>query len=355
VDPRVRPEAGRRKRNAGLAALGWLLTGVALGFVGWQLTQGGAWQLAGDRLERLAPAVLLGALAYAAASFLLAEAWRQLLGANAEPSPARCYYAVYGRTQIVKYLPGNLFHFAGRQIMGRRLRHGQATLALASIAEILLLLLVATALAAPLIPGWLGLDPAVAWPAAALAIGIAIAAMLTIRLLIPAAPGTPPPRSPVQGEGIRWTTGSGPSLAPWGGGTGWRGRLDWWRAWTALITPPQLGHAALLYAAFFVIGGVLLWLLTLAAGGPGPGTPGLPISISALALAWIAGFVTPGLSAGFGVREAVLIVVLQSSLDREAGVLVALALRLVTLAGDLLFFTASLTLPLPDSSSRQAS
>jgi hypothetical protein len=101
--------------------------------------------------------------------------------------------------------------------------------------------------------------------------------------------------------------------------------------------------------------GVLLWLLTLAVGGPGRGASGLLISISALALAWIVGFVTPGSSAGFGVREAVLIVVLQSSLDRETAVLVALALRLVTLAGDLLLFVASLALPLPDSRSRQDS
>jgi hypothetical protein len=178
--------------------------------------------------------------------------------------------------------------------------------------------------------------------------------MLTIRLLIPAAPGTPTPSSPVEGQGIRWTTGPGPSLPPCGGGSGWD-RLDWWRARTARITPPQLGRAALLYAAFFVIGGVLLWLLTLAASGPGRGAPGLLVSISALALAWIVGFVTPGSSAGFRVREAVLIVVLQVSLDREAGVLVALALRLVTLAGDLLLFVASLALPLPDSRSRQDS
>jgi glycosyltransferase 2 family protein len=65
--------------------------------------------------------------------------------------------------------------------------------------------------------------------------------------------------------------------------------------------------------------------------------------------------VTPGSSAGFGVREAVLIVILQISLDREAGVLVALVLRLVTLAGDLLFFVASLALPLPGLRPRQDS
>jgi hypothetical protein len=60
----------------------------------------------------------------------------------------------------------------------------------------------------------------------------------------------------------------------------------------------------------------------------------------------MAGFVTPGSSAGFGVREAMPIMVMQGSLDRKAGVLAALAMRLVTIAGDLLFLAASLALPL---------
>ncbi|MGH6947756.1 MAG: hypothetical protein ACREDZ_10550 [Kiloniellales bacterium] len=48
---------------------------------------------------------------------------------------------------------------------------------------------------------------------------------------------------------------------------------------------------------------------------------------------------TPGSSlAGFGIREAALIMVIQGSLDREAGMLIALAMRLVTIAGDLMFF-----------------
>jgi len=328
--------------------LGWSLTGVALGFVGWQLTQGGTWQLAGDHLERLAPAVLLGAITYALASFLLAEAWRQLLGADAGSAPAAAYHAVYGRTQIIKYLPGNVFHFAGRQILGRCLGHEQAALALASMAEILLLLLVAASLAAPLVPRWLSLDPAIAWTAwIAAALAIAIAAVLTIRLLIPSAPSTPTPPSPIEGEGVQLATRFELSLPPCGGGPGWGVRLDRWRAWSARITPLRLCRAALLYAAFFVIGGVLLWLLTLSAGGRDVDTSDLAISISALALAWMAGFVTPGSSAGFGVREAVLIMALQSSLDREAAVLVALAMRLVTLVGDILFLAASLALPLP--------
>jgi len=309
--------ASRLLRAPVIRYLGWAATALALGFVGVQLSQAASWDLAAAHLPSLALFAALGACAYALTGFLLAEAWRQLLGATAECSPAGCYYAVYGRTQIVKYLPGNVFHFAGRQILGRQLGHEQATLALASISEVLLLLLVAATLAAPLAPRWLDPGPSMALGVAALA--AAAAGMLTLRVL----------------SGAAMTTR--------------------WRAWTVRITPLRIGRAALLYAAFFVLGGVLLWLLTLSAGGRDVGTPDLAISISMLALAWMAGFVTPGSSAGFGVREAVLIMLLQGSLDREAALLVALAMRLVTLAGDLLFFAASLALPLPRTHSEAGS
>ena len=74
---------------------------------------------------------------------------------STEPSSARQYYAVYGRTQIAKYLPGNCFHFAGRQLLGRRLGHGQRRLALASLIETILAIAIACGLALPLIVDWL--------------------------------------------------------------------------------------------------------------------------------------------------------------------------------------------------------
>jgi hypothetical protein len=71
------------------------------------------------------------------------------------------------------------------------------------------------------------------------------------------------------------------------------------------------------------------------------------VCLSALALAWAAGFVVPGSSAGLGVREAVLIVALESALGAEASTLAALALRVVTTAGDGVFCALALLLPLP--------
>jgi hypothetical protein len=112
-----------RDRRLG-RVLGWLVVALALGFVGARLWQGGAWDLVRPRLGLLL-ATTGGALLYGLAGFLLSAAWREILAAERPPGPAAAYHAVYGRTQIAKYLPGNCFHFVGRQILGRALGHSQ--------------------------------------------------------------------------------------------------------------------------------------------------------------------------------------------------------------------------------------
>ena len=275
------------RRRLGLA-VGWLAVGLSFVFIGMQVRQGLDWDLVLDRLQPLALAIAIGTLIYGLAGFLLAEAWRQLLSGEPTARPASRYHAVYGRTQIAKYLPGNLFHFAGRQWLGRGLGHTQTTLALASVAETVLLVAVASALALPLAGERLG-----GLPAAALLLGLAliVAALL----------------------------------------------------WRRLPPALRLSRASLLYAMFFMVAGGILWLLVLSLDG-GQGTPGPWIDVSALALAWIAGFATPGAAAGIGVREAVLIMLLDDRLGSEVSLTVALALRLVTTCGDVIFFALALVL-----------
>jgi hypothetical protein len=66
----------------------------------------------------------------------------------------------------------------------------------------------------------------------------------------------------------------------------------------------------------------------------------------------LVGFATPGSSAGIGVREAVLIAALEGSLGAPAGGLIALALRLVTIAGDVIFFILGMMLGSADDRPR---
>jgi len=230
--------------------------------------------------------------------------------------PRRWHQAVYGRTQIAKYLPGNLFHLAGRQLLGRRLGHAQATLALASLAEAASLSAIAAVLALPLV--WRGLD--LLWNGALVLTALAAAAgsLWLVRT--------------AQGQALRArlrSTSPGRRMAAIG--------LRW----------PQVLRAALLHASFFVASGTLLWLLALAASDGAALALDPLTATGALALAWLAGFITPGSSAGIGVREAVLIMTLTGALGSEASTLLALAFRLVTTGGDVVLFALAAALPLP--------
>lgn len=296
-----------RRRQLG-RWLGWLLVGLSFWFVGGRLSQAAPWDLVRTHLEALLPVTIGGALVYGLAGFLLSAAWRQVLSAGQPPGPASGYHAIYGRSQIAKYLPGNCFHFVGRQVLGSALGHSQAALALASLVETALLVTLAAGLALPLALTRLGVWSIVLPAGALLALALTLAAP---RLL---------------------AAGCWPAATA--GGVGGLGA-------TALL------RAAALQAAFFALAGCVLWSLAAAMGGPGPVAVGPGTSVSALALAWVAGFVAPGASAGIGVREAVLILALEGALGAEVSAVIALALRLVTTAGDAVFFGLALALPLP--------
>ena len=64
----------------------------------------------------------------------------------------------------------------------------------------------------------------------------------------------------------------------------------------------------------------------------------------AFALAWVAGFVTPGAPAGVGIREAVISLGLAPLLGTGGAVAVAGLLRLVSVFGDLATFGVGLVL-----------
>jgi hypothetical protein len=295
--------------------VGWTAVVASLGFIGIQLWQHAPWRLASTHLEALAAAIVGGALLYGIAGFLLSSAWYQLLSAGHSSASVRSHHAVYGRTQIAKYLPGNVFHLVGRQVMGRQLGYGQGRLALASLLEAVLLMLVAAGLGLPIVLQWLAPGPF--W---ILAFAAPVLALIAAR---------------------------------------WAGRHDLVVRDLAqeagprpLLVIPRLLPAAVLYALFFLVVATIFWVLALSVADPGRPSIDLATSASVVALAWLVGFATPGSSAGIGVREAVLIATLEGSLGAPASGLIALAMRLVTIAGDVVFFALSMMLPTPNALSK---
>jgi hypothetical protein len=56
------------------------------------------------------------------------------------------------------------------------------------------------------------------------------------------------------------------------------------------------------------------------------------------ALAWVVGFFAPGAPAGLGVREGLLLALLQSSYARADALAIVIAMRIATTTGDVLCF-----------------
>lgn len=285
-----------------LRALGLAVSVAAVAWVVWPLWRQGrelVGRVDGGRLLAWAAG---GAVLYAVLSVLLALAWWWLAGIYGHRPSLAAGYAVQARSQLAKYLPGNAFHYVGRQALGRRAGLSHPALVASGVLEM------ASLLTAALATATLGLGRV---------------------------------RAPLPGPPWLWALAvAAAGLVAWPAVDALLRRVRWSAGWMAELPPLSvagtarlLGLSVPLHALFFLGTGGVLYLLVLAAGGP----PGAWTTLLWLyPLAWTVGTVTVGAPAGVGVREAILVLELEAVLDPPRAALVAVALRLVTTGGDLL-------------------
>ncbi len=243
-------------------------------------------------------------LVYALSLSLLAVAWQRILRvlcSRKVPAFPEIFSA-YMRTQVAKYLPGNIFHYVGRVEVLRRHGVARAELVLSLAYETMLLLVLAVAIGggAALSLGFVGLAD-LDFPAWWLAGGMA-----------------------------------GAMLAVWG--------VHHWRPGPFHHLPSlhrkvwfNLAVTVLLYAAyFFLFSAILLWLATLLGRNVS-----YPVCLAAACLPWAIGFVTPGAPGGLGVREAMVVFVLNHVMPPLDSLVISALMRLVTVVGDLMAYALS--------------
>lgn len=273
------PDTTRRLLHwagSGLAVLG-------VGFVATRLVSHA------DKISfaRLAPATLLAlfglAFAYGVANLFLALSWREILQHLGVAVDARWAIRTHGITQLAKYVPGNIFHLAGRQAVGQAA--GLPALALAKSG---------------------------AWELGSLAVAGACFTPLAAVLV---------PRGVVaETAAFAAVIAAGTLLAH-------------------RVAGPRIARGLALHFTFHLLsGGIFAGALALAVPC-GQVEPATALRVcGASVLAWLAGFLTPGAPAGAGVRELVLLVLL-GSVATEADLLAAVVFgRTVTVAGDILYF-----------------
>lgn len=302
-----------RRRVAISHVVGGVLAAAAVGWVVWEIWRHGGDALADVDRGRLIPAILGAAVIYSLLSWLIAGAWWWLTGVYGRRRPLAATAAVWTRTQIAKYLPGNLFHYVGRQALGRRIGLGHESLVAAHLLEMVSLF----AAAAVLGLGGVVLSRSSASATVSLPLlGALVVAGVCAWPLIDAALRRLP------------FTAARMTALP---------RLSLGRTLRLLLP------VVVLHVVFLAGTGLLLLVLLHASGLTAPATTSF---VWIYALAWVAGTLTPGSPGGVGVREAVLTLGLGDHLGEGHAAALAVGLRLVTLIGDVLTFGAGSLVPL---------
>lgn len=268
---------------------------LALGGAGFMAVRMHAyWGEAG--LERLAPSVQGAtaalALLYGAANVLLALAWRALLAGGGFHVARAWALRAYGTSQLSKYLPGNVFHLAGRQALGMAAGLPAGPFGKSMLWELLLLAAAGAAFACLALPLALPGTPA-AWCIVLLGIGVCALTALAWRLF---------------------------------------GRH---------------GVSAVCFQLGFLAIAAAIFVMLLAAIDAFDGAAAAPWILvgGAYVTAWLIGLATPGAPAGAGVRELILLFLLRD-LVHERDLLLAVVLgRVVTVGGDLSLFLLAGLLP----------
>lgn len=220
----------------------------------------------------------------AVANVCLALAWHTLLRHQLINVSLRWSVLTYGVSQLAKYVPGNIAHLAGRQVL---------------------------AVAAGL-PGW-QLAKVMAVELGIQAIAASVFAILIIPVVWPSLP--------VWAALLAWVAAV--AIMGWGAGR-FNRALTLALIWNWLFLLSSAG----VFVAILVglMPQSLSFTLVIAAG-------------SSFIVAWLIGFVTPGAPAGVGVREVVLLALLGSYLPAQSLLLAVVLARLVTLGGDIVYFS----------------
>lgn len=298
-----------------LDGLGWLVITVAILFLAKKCWISrfwfAEWRPDAGLLISMAAATLLYAVFMATQAFAwakLAQYW--------QPNAATVFlFRLCARTQIAKYIPGNVFHIAGRWMGARQLGLSHAAIIAATVYELGGLAIVAAFIALPGLPVATSLD--LPFNLLVLYLGIAILAAISPFFAIK-----------VTGLLARWQF------------------LKAWPLQTKIAFKRGYVPAHFLFIVFFVAT-ALLFAIWAKAVCPQLSLSQTPLLVSIFAFAWLAGFIMPGASGGIGVREAILSAALEHSAGSAEALIIAFGFRIITIAGDVLLFIGSFLLPKP--------
>ncbi len=299
----------RRSLQVGLKLSGSLLTLVAVCYVVWQSWHYQIWHEFQDNTLGSLTFLLVSSLLCVGGGVFLALAWWYLLISRASlPHLRKVCFSIYTRTQIGKYLPGNVLHIAWRYALGQSIGIKHSILIWGTILELPFVMSAAILIALPGASQWL--ETVLGWSYTGLLL------ILGSLLLFPL--------------GVNWGLNRFEQIAP---------SHDHLAAEPIISVslPTRLGSlslALICYVNYFLVTGLACSLLVGHCSHFTVVQQHWLSILSIVSIAWIAGFVTPGASAGIGIRETALILALSTFMAQEEAISTAVLYRFSTTLGD---------------------
>lgn len=291
---------------------GWGLSAAGLAFVAWTIAAN-----AGDISQLLLgldqPALyLLLVPAYAATLLFQARVWAAFLRSAASATNISVGSAIeaFGRSQIGKYLPGNVMHLVGRHFIGSQKGWPQLAIGVSTFQEVVTMVSVASLIL--LLGSLAGFSVHRFLPS------YLLAALCVLAVMVPAL-------VPL----LKKIAGHLPTLGIHVSALGKSGTRTVSAGWAFAAIFLTLS------ASLFTMSAVLLGIEV-------DFHTGVVLALTYL-VAWLLGLLTPGAPAGLGVREAAILLFLGGEIDGGDAAALSLLFRLVTTLGDITFFAAVVT------------
>ncbi|MBD1869719.1 flippase-like domain-containing protein [Cyanobacteria bacterium FACHB-471] len=260
-------------------------------------------------------ALVMSTLLCAGTVAILSLAWSLLIRGGNVYLTVRQAYVIMAQSQIGRYLPGNIWHYAGRVALGRRYGvSAEATLLSTSMETVMifgmgLIISVAGLLFSEQFFPDVRIDFYTRNLAAPIALVIAVFAVIGLAITAVFVVAKPV----------------------------WTSAKNWIKERLPYIHVGRIGVSGLLYISIFLIFGSVIWLLLNLIWRVEAGISWYQF-VWSFSIAWVAGFVTPGAPGGIGVREAILVTLYSPVLGEGLALGLSLMLRVLTSLGDLVAF-----------------
>ena len=275
-------------------------------FLGWTLVSNWS-DLSSEEID-VQPAILvLSILPGIAAVVVIGLTWAYLVRylEGGDSASAQSLLKIFLYSWVGRYVPGKVAYVAGRFLLGRSLHISSASLAGSMAYEGVLLLVAGAALASVTLVPTLAIESESVLPYLALP-ALAAGGVIVLH-----------PRV------LGWALRFGLRVAG-------RESVEFKR----LLPPGQIAKVTGMYVGAFLLNGVGFYLLIVSLTDYSPRY--LPLAVGLFGLASVVGLISVFAPAGIGVREGILVAVLQTTMPIEVAILVSLIARVWATVIDLI-------------------